>query len=441
MQRKIAIIGTGYVGLTTGACFAYLGHKVICVDKNPEIISKLQKGEVPIYEPGLEEILKKYKESIEYTSDIKKAIKENEVIFIAVGTPSGEDGRINMEYFKKAVQEIAENMPSYRVIVIKSTVPVGTGDWAKEEIKKYYKGEFSVVSNPEFLSEGTAVKDFLEPDRIVIGAQDQKAKDIMLDIYSSINAPKLVVDIKSAEIIKYAANAFLATKISFINEIANICEKTGGDITKVAQGIGLDKRIGPYFLRAGIGYGGSCFPKDVDGLLSISNRYQHNFGLLRAVVEVNIRQQERFVEKIKSVLLKTKGDTVCVWGLSFKPNTDDVRKSPAIFIVNALCSQGIKVQAYDPIAMENEKKELPFDPALKNFKSGASNIRFCQSALEATGGADVLALLTEWPEFAEIDFNEVKKRMRNHYVLDGRNHLEAEEIKALGFYYEGIGKK
>ena len=430
MQRKITIIGTGYVGLTTGACLAYLGHKVICVDKDGEKISKLLKGEVPIYEPGLEELLRKYKGNITYTGDIKKAIQDNEVIFIAVGTPSRKDGSIDMKHFKKAIEEIVRNMTDYKVIVNKSTVPVGTGDWAKEEIKKHYQGKFSVVSNPEFLSEGLAVKDFLEPDRIVIGAEDKKAEEIMLDIYSSINAPKLVVDIKSAELIKYASNAFLATKISFINEIANLCEKTGGDITEVAKGVGMDKRIGPHFLRAGIGYGGSCFPKDIDGLLSISNSHEHNFGLLRTVAEVNKRQQERFVEKIKSILLKIKGDTVCVWGLSFKPNTDDVRKSPAVFIVNMLCKDGIKVRVYDPIAMEKAKKELLFD-----------NIQFCKSALEATEGADVLALLTEWPEFSEIDLKEVKKRVRNYYILDGRNIFEPEEMKKLGFYYQGIGRR
>ena len=430
MQRRIAIIGTGYVGLVTGACFAYLGHKVICVDKDKDRVFRLLKGEVPIYEPGIEELLKKYKENIEYTSDIKKAVQNSEVIFVAVGTPSRKDGSIDMKYFKKAIEEIASNMTDYRVIVSKSTVPVGTGDRVKEEAKKHYRGDFAIVSNPEFLSEGTAVRDFLEPDRIIIGAEEERAKEIMLDIYSSINAPKLVVDIKSAELIKYASNAFLATKISFINEIANICEKTGGDITKVAKGIGMDKRIGPYFLKAGLGYGGSCFPKDVDGLLSISSSHQHNFALLRAVSEVNTRQQEKFVEKLKSILLKIKGDTVCVWGLSFKPNTDDVRKSPAVFVVNLLCRDGIKVKAYDPIAMEKAKEELAFD-----------NIRFCQNALEAVEGADVIALLTEWPEFNEVDLKEVKKRMRNYYILDGRNHLEAEKAKSLGFTYEGIGRK
>jgi len=430
MQRKIAIIGTGYIGLTAGACFAYLGHRVICVDKNVKKISRLRKGEIPIYEPGIEEILKKYKKNIDYTLDIKKAIKESEILFIAVGTPSTEDGRINMQYFRNAVKEIAENMDGYRVIVDKSTVPVGTADWVKEEIKRHYKGKFSIVSNPEFLSEGSALKDFLEPNRIVIGVEDEEAKEIMLDIYSSIQAPKLIMDTKSAELTKYAANAFLATKISFINEIANLCEKVGSDITKVAQGIGMDKRIGPHFLRAGIGYGGDCFPKDVDGLLSISNSYQHNFNLLRTVSEVNKKQQEKFIEKIKSVLLKIKGDTVCAWGLSFKPNTDDVRKSPAVFIISALCKEGINIKAYDPIAMKNAKKELAFQ-----------NIQFCKSAIEATKEADVLVLLTEWPEFSEINFKEVKKRMRNHCILDGRNYLEGEKIKALGFYYQGIGRK
>jgi len=430
MQRNIAIIGTGYVGLTTGACFAYLGHRVICVDKNVKKILRLRKGEIPIYEPGIEEILKKYKKNINYTSDIKKAIKESQILFIAVGTPSTEDGRINMQYFRNAVRKIAENMDSYRVIVDKSTVPVGTADWVKEEIKKHYKGKFSIVSNPEFLSEGSALKDFLKPNRIVIGVEDEEAKEIMLDIYSSIQAPKLIMDTKSAELTKYAANAFLATKISFINEIANLCEKVDGDIAKVARGIGMDKRIGPKFLRAGIGYGGDCFPKDVDGLLSISDSYQHNFNLLRTVSEVNKRQQEKFIEKIKSVLLKIKGDTVCAWGLSFKPNTDDVRKSPAVFIISALCKEGINIKAYDPIAMKNAKKELAFQ-----------NIQFCKSAIEATKEADVLVLLTEWPEFSEINFKEVKKRMRNCYILDGRNYLEGEKIKALGFYYQGIGRK
>jgi len=430
MRRKITIIGTGYVGLTVGVCLAYLGHKIICVDKNKKKVARLIKGESLIFEPGIRDIVSEYKENIEYTTDIKRAIEQSEIIFIAVGTPSKEDGSINMNYFKRAVEKIAENMSGYCIIVNKSTVPVGTGEWVKKKIREHYKGEFSVVSNPEFLSEGSAVKDFLEPDRLVIGTEDDKSKDIMLDIYSSINAPKLVVDIRSAEIIKYAANAFLATKISFINEIANICEKTGGDIINVSQGIGLDKRIGPKFLRAGIGYGGSCFPKDISGLISISDSFKHDFEILKAVARVNKKQQKKFVKKIKDLLLKTKGEKVCVWGLSFKPNTDDVRKSPAVAIVSALCRDNIKVRAYDPVASENAKKELRFD-----------NICFCKSAIEAAKGSDILTLLTDWPEFREVNLREVKKKMNNYYILDGRNCLEKKKVKDLGFYYEGIGRK
>ncbi len=430
MKRKITIIGTGYVGLTVGVCLAYLGHRVTCVDNDKEKITKLNKGESLIFEPGIRDISMEYKENIEYTTDIMEAVKKSEIIFIAVGTPSKEDGSINMNYFESAIREVAKNMKEYRVIVDKSTVPVGTGDWVKKEIRRFYKGEFSVVSNPEFLSEGSAVKDFLEPDRIIIGTEDCRAKDVMLDIYSSIDVPKLVVDLRSAEIIKYAANAFLATKISFINEIANICEKTGGDIINVSQGIGLDKRIGPKFLKAGIGYGGSCFPKDISGLISISDSFQHNFEILKAVAKVNKRQQEKFVKRIKDLLLKTKGRKVCIWGLSFKPNTDDVRKSPAVSIVSKLCQDNIEVKAYDPIASENARKELPFN-----------NICFCKSALEAVEGSDVLALLTDWPEFNEVNLEEVKNKMNSYYILDGRNFLEKEKVEKLGFYYEGVGRK
>ena len=430
MQRKIAIIGTGYVGLTAGICFAKMGYKVICVDKDKNMIQKLNEGIIPIYEPGLNEFLKKYRKNIEFTTDSKEAINKSEIIFVCVGTPSKKDGSIDMKYFRKAIEEIAKNMDNYRVIVNKSTVPVGTGDWTKEEIKKYYKGKFSVVSNPEFLSEGSALKDFLEPDRIVIGVEDKKTKEIMLDIYSSINAPKLITDVRSAELIKYVANAFLATKISFINEIANICERVGGDVKKVAEGIGLDKRIGKYFLRAGIGYGGSCFPKDIDGLAKIADHHRYNFKLLKAVSIVNEYQQIKFMKKIKKILKKVKGNTVCFWGLSFKPDTDDVRKSPAIEIIKKLQKENYKIQVYDPIAIENAKRELPF-----------KNIKFCKSALKAAKGADVLALVTEWPEFLKINMKKVKNLMHHPYFLDGRNQFNPQKLKKLGFYYEGIGRR
>jgi len=430
MQRKISVIGTGYVGLTTGVCLAYLGHKVICVDKDKNKIQRLQKGIVPIYEPGLDEILKKHRKNLEFTTNTKDAVQKSEVIFIAVGTPSQKDGDIDMTYFRQAIREIAKILDSYKIIVNKSTVPVGTGEWTKKEIKKHYKGGFSIVSNPEFLREGSAIKDFLEPDRIVIGVEDEKAKEIMLDIFSSIKAPKIITDIKSAEMIKYAANAFLATKISFINEIANLCEKAGADVKKVAEGIGLDKRIGPKFLNAGIGYGGSCFPKDVDGLNKIAEQKKYNFHLLKAVSLVNKNQQKKFLHKIKNTLKKIDGKTVCIWGLAFKPNTDDVRKSPAIEIIKGLQRSDYKIQVYDPVATENAKKELP-----------KKNIKFCKTSFEAAKNADVLALVTEWPEFSELNMKKVKKLMRHSYFLDGRNQLEPEEMKKLGFYYEGIGRK
>ena len=430
MQREIAIIGTGYVGLTIGACFAYLGHRVICVDKDKNKIQKLKEGIIPIYEPGLTEILEKYQKNIEFTTDLEKSINGSEVIFICVGTPPKEDGSIDLSQFKEVVKDIGKCLNGCKVIVNKSTVPVGTGDWTKKEIKKYYKGDFFIVSNPEFLREGVAIKDFLEPDRVVFGTENEKAKEIMLDIYSSVNAPKLAIDIRSAELIKYASNAFLAVKISFINEIANICERGGGDVEKIAEGIGLDKRIGKGFLKSGIGYGGSCFPKDIDGLIKGADRKKYSFRILKAVTIVNKNQQLNFVRKIKKILKKVNGNTVCVWGLAFKPNTDDVRKSPASEIVRLLQRSGCEIQAYDPIAMENARKELP-----------KKNIKFCKDPFEAAKNADILALATEWPEFSEVDMDKVKKLMRHPYFLDGRNQFEPEEMGKIGFYYEGIGRK
>lgn len=430
MQRKISIIGTGYVGLTTGVCLAYLGHKVICVDKDKGKIQKLKRGIIPIFEPGLDEILKKNRRNIEFTANLRDAVNKSEVIFIAVGTPSKKDGSIDTIYFEEAIREVAKAIQDYKVIVNKSTVPVGTGDWTKKEIKKHYREPFSVVSNPEFLKEGSALKDFLEPDRVILGVEDKKAKKILLDIYSSIKAPKIIADIKSAEMIKYAANAFLATKISFINEIANICEKVRGNVKKVAEGIGLDKRIGHKFLNAGIGYGGSCFPKDINGLIKIADHKRYNFKLLKAVVRVNEDQQRNFIKKIKKILRKINGEAVCIWGLAFKPNTDDVRKSPAIEVIKSLQKSGYKIQTYDPIATENAKKEL-----------SKKNIKFCKTPFEAVKNADVLTLVTEWPEFSELAMRKVKKLMRHPYFLDGRNQFEPEEMKKLGFYYEGIGRK
>ena len=433
---NISVIGTGYVGLTTGIALASLGHKVICMDKDKSKIEKLKMGIIPIYEPGLEEFLNKYSSNIEFTFDLSETVEKSKVIFICVGTPSKEDGSIDMSYFKEAIADIAKLLNTYKVIVTKSTVPVGTGGWVREEISKHYKGEFSVVSNPEFLREGSALRDFLEPDRIVIGVEDERAREIMLELYSNINAPKLITDIKSAEMIKYAANAFLAMKISFINEIANICDRVGADVKKIAEGIGLDKRIGPYFLNAGIGYGGSCFPKDIDGLLMIANNHNYDFKLLKAVAEVNEYQQERFITKITNILRKENGNTVGIWGLAFKANTDDVRKSPALKIIRRLLEEGYNVRAYDPKAIENAKNELQLlDEEYLN------KLCFCNDPYEAASETDVLALVTDWFEFLNLDLIKVKNLMHKPYFLDGRNQFEPEEMKKLGFYYEGIGRR
>jgi len=434
-MNKIGIIGTGYVGLTTGVAFASLGYKVICMDKDKEKINNLNRGIIPIYEPGLEDLLNTYKANIEFTSDLSRIIQKSEIIFICVGTPSREDGSIDMSYFREAVTEIAKLLNDYKIIVNKSTVPVGTGDWVKKEIGKYYKGEFSVVSNPEFLREGSALKDFLEPDRIVIGVEDERSKEVMLEIYSKIDAPKLITDIRSAEMIKYAANAFLAMKISFINEIANICEKVGADVKEVAKGIGLDKRIGPYFLNAGIGYGGSCFPKDINGLIMIAKNHNYDFKLLKAVTEVNEYQQDKFIKRIIEILVKEKGNTVAIWGLAFKPNTDDVRKSPALKIISRLVEEGYKIKAYDPKAIENAKKEIQL-----LSKRYLQNICLCNDPYETVRDADLLALVTEWPDFLKLDMEKVKNLMRKPYFLDGRNLFDLEEMKKKGFYYEGIGR-
>lgn len=429
MTKKIAIIGTGYVGLTTGVCLASLGHSVICVDNDQDKIEKLKKGVIPIYEPGLAELLKAHQNNIIFIDDLSNAVKQSEVIFLAVGTPSQEDGSVDLSFFQQAVAQVAKNMDGYKVVVNKSTVPPGTAKWVKEEVKKYYQGEFAVVSNPEFLREGTAIDDFLKPDRVVIGVDDEKAKEIMLDIYLAIDAPKFATTAQSAELIKYAANSFLAMKISFINEIANICEKTGSDVVEVAKGIGLDSRIGHKFLQAGVGFGGSCFSKDVNGLINtaLNNNYQPR--ILEAVMAVNKSQQDIFCDKIKAVLAQNQGKVVGVWGLAFKPNTDDIRYSPAIAIIKDLLKQGCQVKAYDPVAQDNAKAEL----------GGA--IEYCASAQEVAVGVDVLALLTDWPEFLQIDWVELKKTMRSANIVDGRNFLPTDDLAKNGFHYQSIGHK
>ncbi len=426
---QISIIGTGYVGLTTGVCLAELGHKVLCVDNDEEKIKKLVSGIIPIYEPGLDKLIKKNAKRIKFSSQIKDAVKYGEVIFIAVGTPSNPDGSPDLSYIENVAREIAKWLDEYKVIVEKSTVPVETAQWIKKTIDKYKKNnvEFDVVSNPEFLREGTAVNDFLHPDRIVLGVESKRAEKIMLKVYQKIKSPKIVVDTKSAELIKHASNSFLATKISFINAVANICELTGADIEKVALGMGLDKRIGKEFLKAGIGYGGSCFPKDVDAFIWIAEKVGYNFGILKEVKKVNQHQIELFIKKVEDTLWILKDKTIGILGLSFKPNTDDIRESPAIKVITVLKQKGAKIKAYDPKAVEKMKQIFP-------------DIEYCRSVYDTAKNCDCLLILTEWDEFKKMDLKRIKQLMVHPTIIDGRNIFEPQKITKLGFIYKSIGR-
>ncbi|MDP2927227.1 MAG: UDP-glucose/GDP-mannose dehydrogenase family protein [Candidatus Omnitrophota bacterium] len=428
---NISIIGSGYVGLVTGACFAELGNKVICADNDAEKISHLKKGSVPIYEPGLEELIKLNLKNkrLKFTSSIKAAVQASEVIFIAVGTPALENGEADLTGIENVARAIAQNMDGYRLIVEKSTVPVETCAWVKKTIATYIKKghKFDVVSNPEFLREGSAINDFTHPDRIVVGVESIKAKQIMTDLYQPLNRPILITNIKSAELIKHASNAFLATKISFINAIARICDKVGADIKEVAQGMGLDNRIGRYFLHAGIGYGGSCFPKDMDAFITIAEKLGYDFKILKAVRDTNEEQKAFVLQKIKDTLWIIKDKTIAVLGLAFKPNTDDLRNSPSIDLINALIQEGAKIKVYDPQAMEKAKKIL-------------KNVVFCKNAYQAAEGADCLIIATEWNEFKELDFIKLKKKLKRALIVDGRNIYNPKLFMDLGFTYIGVGR-
>lgn len=428
---KIAVVGSGYVGLVTGACFAELGNDVICVDIDEGKIAKLNKGIMPIYEPGLGKLVDKNVKlnRLKFTTDIKKTIKESKIVFICVGTPPKENGEADLSYVDNVAKTIAEVMDSYKVIVEKSTVPVETGEEIANTIRRHnsHKAEFDVVSNPEFLREGTAISDFMHPDRIVIGCETEKARKIMNDLYKPLKANMLFTDIKSAEIIKHASNSFLATKISFINAIANICEMAGADVEKVAEGMGLDKRIGRSFLDAGIGYGGFCFPKDSEAFIRIAEKLGYDFKLLKATQEINYQQRKNFAEKIKK-FLKGKDNTIAILGLAFKPETDDMRFAPSIDIINGLQSAGIRVKAYDPVAIENAKKLL-------------KNVTYCSSPYEAAKDADALVIITEWEEFKHLDFKKLKSLMKRALVIDGRNIYYPDQLKKEGFAYISIGRK
>lgn len=431
-MSNICVIGIGYVGLVTGVCFADLGNRVICLDVDKDRIEGLKKGVMPIYEPGLQQLVEQNLNSdrLEFTTNYADALKDADFAFIAVGTPSGSDGEADLQYVRTVAEQIAE-VVNHRIIVInKSTVPVGTGDWVAEVILKKRKKDrldFSVVSNPEFLREGSAINDFMNPDRVVLGSENKTAADQVAELYQPLRAPILITDLRTAEMIKYASNAFLATRISFINEIANMCEEMGADVREVAQGMGMDKRIGHAFLDAGLGWGGSCFPKDVKALEHMADLHGTNPQLLKAVMEINKNQRRRAVLKIRKALGNLDGKTIAVLGLSFKPNTDDIREAPALEMIHLLQNEGAEIQAFDPQAMELASRHL-------------NKVTLCKDAYEAVKGADALLLATEWNEFKQLDFDRVKQLMHTPVIMDGRNLWDPDQLREKGFTYFGVGR-
>ncbi len=429
----ISIIGSGYVGLVTGACFADVGHSVICVDNDPKKVESLQAGKVPIYEPGLEEVIHRNVSAgrLRFTGDIKDGVDNSQIIFIAVPTPQQASGEVDLSYIEKVAREIANVLTDYRVIVDKSTVPVKTGEKVAESIKRYNRhgAEFDVVSNPEFLREGCAVADLMHPDRIVIGAQNEKAIDLMKKVYEPFMAPILVTDINSAELIKHAANSFLALKISYINALSSICDASGADVEKVADGIGMDRRIGRSFLHAGIGYGGSCFPKDIAAFIKISEQLGVPFDLLKEVQRINAAQRERFLKAIRDTLWVLREKKIAVWGLTFKPDTDDIRSSVAIELVAEMLREGAHVVAYDPKGMEKARSV-----------EAIAKAQLAPTALAAIEGAEALVIATEWSEFANFDLAVLKEKMTTPIVFDGRNLFDPQTMARLGFHYHSIGR-
>ncbi|MFS0857856.1 UDP-glucose dehydrogenase family protein [Paenibacillus taichungensis] len=428
---NIAVIGTGYVGLVSGVCFSEIGNQVICVDNNEAKVEMLNEGNVPIYEPGLKELMASNMKAgkLSFTSNIAEAISQSDIIFIAVGTPSLPSGEANLSYVEQVAIEIGSHIESYKIIVTKSTVPVGTNDRVRELISSISSQPFDVASVPEFLREGSAVNDTLNPDRIVIGTNSDRAIKSLKKLHRPLTENLIITDIRSAEMIKYASNAFLATKISFINEISNICEKVGADVTRVAEGMGYDKRIGASFLKAGIGYGGSCFPKDTQALIQIAGMVDYDFRLLKSVVQVNQDQRLHVIHKLEEALGSLKGKTIAVWGLAFKPETDDVRDAPAIDIIQHLSDAGAVIKAYDPIATANFRKEVD-----------VASITWEENPLHAAEGADALCVLTEWKEFAHIDLKELAKIMKDPIMIDGRNLYSAEQVQASNLQYYSVGR-
>jgi len=427
----ITVIGTGYVGLVTGTCFADLGNHVTCLDIDESKIATLQKGDVPIYEPGLKEMVQRNVNAgrLCFTCGYEEGIHGAEIVFIAVGTPEGVDGEADLRYVRMAAQSIAETMDHPLIIVNKSTVPVGTGDWVADIIHRHKREDipFAVVSNPEFLREGSAIADFLTPDRIVLGSLDRAAAEKVAQLYLPLRAPIVITDLRTAEMIKYAANAFLASRISFINEIANICEALGADVKEVAAGMGYDKRIGRHFLDAGLGYGGSCFPKDVAALAHMAALHGQHPQLLRTVMEINKHQRRLVVQKVRTLLGSLQDMTIGLLGLSFKPNTDDMRESPAVEIAHMLLSECAVVKAYDPVAMGVASRAL-------------RDVTLCNDPYDLAQGCDALLIITDWNEFKQLNLPRIRDIMRQPIIVDGRNIYEPETMSALGFTYRGIGR-
>ena len=427
---NICVVGAGYVGLVTGAVFADLGNDVICVDVDVKKIENLKKGIMPIFEPGLEEMIAHNTRDgrLLFTTDIKEGVKKSEIIFIGVNTPPKDDGETDLSYVKAVAESIAECIDDYKIIVNKSTVPVGTGDMVKEIIdsKKRKEVDFDVVSNPEFLREGSAIKDTLEPDRIVIGAPSKNVAMRLLELYAVLERPMIITDVHSAEIIKYASNAFLATKISFVNLIADLCELAGADVNHVVKGMGTDKRIGSLFLQPGLGYGGSCFPKDSSSLAYTVKKLGGDPSLVDAVIKINAQRGAKLLDKIEKRFSSLEGKTFAILGLAFKPNTDDIREAKSLELIRGLLERKANVRVYDPAAMDNVKEEFP-------------DITYCHNAYEATKGADAMILVTEWNEFRLLNFEKVKLSIRQRIIFDGRNIYDAKRMHALGFEYHGMG--
>jgi UDPglucose 6-dehydrogenase len=431
---KIAVIGSGYVGLVAGACLAENGNDVVCIDKDAAKVRALQRGRVPIYEPGLEELVRRNRSEkrLTFTTDLPKGVRSSQIIFIAVGTPTGEDGSADLRHVLEVAKQIGKAMNGYKVVVDKSTVPVGTSEKVREAVKKETSHPFSVVSNPEFLKQGAAIEDFMKPDRVVIGADDQRSAEIMKELYAPFTrtgAPIMMMDPASAELCKYAANAMLATRISFMNEVSNVCELVGADVDHVRRAVASDRRIGSAFLFPGVGYGGSCFPKDVKAMMKFASSKSYDFEILRSVENVNERQKVRLFAKMKQHFGLLKGKRVGIWGLAFKPKTDDMREAPAVPLINAILEAGASVTAYDPEAMKVAKGIF------------GTRVEFADKSYDAAADADALAVVTEWHEFREPDWLKIKKAMRAPVIFDGRNIFNPEHLRGLGFTYYSMGRR